>query len=1235
MSSSNPETGGPIKPYRRKPREEGILTIERPCLLTHYCFSMRLSVLLLILLNTGIKAQLDAWSPVSIPQEEGWKGGKGFGWYRACVTVPAEWKGSRLLLMVEAISDVDEAFFNGHKIGANGSMPPLYGNPSSSVRRPFVIEPDQIHFGESNLIAWRVFSKSDRGGILKGPVHLSRVDDAIDLSGTWLFRRGDVPGWARWGDDRESEIRTFNRRAGAQRAGHRGIIPADKPWRRRMLATVSKHFEGNKNPYARADDKGDPTPAAEAQARFQVGRDLLVETVLSEPLVRQPLYLDFDERGRLWVVQYIQYPNPAGLEVLTWDKHLRKVFDQVPPPPPFTSPEHERFRGQDKITIHEDTNGDGVFDTHKTFLDGLNMVTSLAHGEGGVWVLHPPYLLFFPDRNGDDIPDGNPVIHLSGFNLEDTHSISNSLKFGPDGWLYGCTGSTVTARVRVHLDPKAPRHAFLGQNIWRYHPGLARFELFAEGGWNNFGVDFDDQGRLYSGTNGTQQAVHFVQGGYYQKHFGKHGPHTNSYSFGHFFGMPIQGEKTRLVHQWLRYSSGALPGLQDRLVGPSSLGNKIHAIRMEKNGSTFKTVEEEKPLLTNDKWFRPVHCAVGPDGAIYVADFYDARITHVDPRDNWDRSNGRVHRIRSKGAHPGKPRDLTALSSKALVALLADPNQWTRRTARRLLSQQRDASATALLLQTLDNTSDPQLALEAFFALRAGGMLRPPMVARALRHPDPFVRSAAIRSAGDLENLARDEVLTLLRELCAHEQHPEVVSQLTSSAQLIAATQAKLMIVELAQRGEFENDPFIPQQLWWAMESLVTRAPKLAAELLDYSGFWEAPLFERALRERIGRRYMAERSPGSLLMCARLLGKAAGTRHLDSLIRGMEKALEGTSLDPVPGELDAALADIWENHRVTDDLIRFSLRLKSPQALAAARPLLRNAGTPTAQRLAFIKALGELADAPSEQVFLALFSSAQEDTKIRLAALSALRRYAGIEIPKVILAHYPKLEGALRQTAQSLLAARPGWALQLLEAVEQGTIDATSIGLDSVLLMGTYADERTQTLISRHWGTLRKPDKEKARRILEIKAVLSAATPAGNAGDGRRLFASKCAHCHKFGSQGRDIGPDLTGYEMKNLDYLIPAIVDPNLGIREGYELATLTLRPRDNAAAAILTGFLLDADERTVTIRDLAGNRTVVARTDLAGESRAAVSVMPEGLLDGMSKTDIRSLIAYLQAGD
>ena len=1195
------------------------------------------AVFLYLLAAGSALAQHDGWTTAPVPQESGWKGTSGFGWYRAYVKIPRAWQGSRLLLIADTISDVDEAFFNGAKVGANGSMPPLFGTPSSSIRRPFVIEPDQIRFGEPNLIAWRIFNKEGKGGILKGPLHLTRIDDAIDLTGRWLFRSGDVPSWAKWGKDPEAEAASYLRLAGSEHAGHRGVIPADKAWRRHLLSAVSQHFEGNQNPFARADDKGQPSPPGRALDLFQTSAGLTVETVLSEPRVRQPLFMDFDERGRLWVVQYIQYPNPAGLKVLTWDKHLRKVFDQVPPPPPFNSSTNRKFAGRDKITIHEDTNGDGNYDLHKTFLDGLNMVTSLAHGNKGVWVLHPPYLLFYPDRNEDDIPDSKPIVHLSGFNMEDTHSISNSLKLGPDGWLYGCTGSTVTARVRVHLDETAPRYPFLGQNIWRYHPTRHKFELFAEGGWNNFGVDFDASGRLYSGTNGTQQAVHFVQGAYYQKGFGKHGPHTNPYSFGHFFGMPIKGERIRLVHQWIRYSSGEIPQLEGRLVGPNSLGNKIHALRMEPRGSTFATTEEQNPLRTSDQWFRPVHCTVGPDGSIYVADFYDARITHVDPRDNWDRSNGRIHRIRTLASKTSRSPDLRELSSTQLIEKLLEKNQWVRRHARRLLwarSPEPFLHELASIVKDHDpeNKRSQQQALEALWVLQ-GTFLpeRNPskmkqILRAALESPSSNLQRWAIRIAADHKiNLG-----PALLEIASRTKHAEVISQLASAARILGD---RSLIEALARRGEFSTDSFIPLQIWWALESLIRHHPLQARELLSCSGFWDTPLFESVLSERVGRRYMAERSPESLEMCARLLTRARGSKHLETLIRGMLKALEGTSLDPVPAELDATLADLWKNGEVPKEVIQLSLRLKSPQALAAARPLLKAPSTPLSQRLDLVKALGELADAPSEDIFLELIRNETIEPALRLAALNALKRYAGEDIPSTLLTLYPRLQGDLRQVAQSILSSRPAWAHRLLLAIDSGIIDKASLSPANILLMKNYENSQIRSLLTQHLRSARRSNKHKADQIIEIKALLSTARPKGNPSGGYAVFAQQCASCHKFKDQGRDIGPDLTGYEMKNLDYLVPAIIDPNLGIREGFEFSTITLRPTGSETSAIITGFITDANDLTVTIKDLSGIRTVIARKDLSQLTRAPVSVMPDGLLDQLTDQQIRDLVAYLQS--
>src|SRR5947209_2961283 len=232
-----------------------------------------------------------------------------------------------------------------------------------------------------------------------------------------------------------------------------------------------------------------PKPPAEALKALKVADDLALDQVLTEPAVAQPVFMDFDERGRMWVVQYLQYPYPAGLKILSEDKFLRAVYDKVPPPPP------HHFPGRDKITIHESTHGDGTFDRQKTFVEGLNIATSCARGRGGVFVLNPPYLLFYPDRNNDDVPDGPPEVLLEGFGLEDTHSCANNLQWGPDGWLYACQGSTVTGAVKHYGVKEEPVHS-MGQLIWRYHPETRRYEIFAEGRGNAFRLAIDAQGRV-------------------------------------------------------------------------------------------------------------------------------------------------------------------------------------------------------------------------------------------------------------------------------------------------------------------------------------------------------------------------------------------------------------------------------------------------------------------------------------------------------------------------------------------------------------------------------------------------------------------------------------------------------------------------------------------------------------------------------------------------------------------
>ena len=299
-------------------------------------------------------------------------------------------------------------------------------------------------------------------------------------------------------------------------------------------------------------DEPKATPPRDALKTFKIADGLEMRLVASEPLIRQPLSISFDDRGRMWLLQYIQYPNPEGLKPVAVDEFLRTKYDRRPDPPP------KGPRGHYIIAILEDTNGDGVMDRTKPFLTGLNLASGMALGYGGVFVAQPPYLLFYRDANHDDIPDGDPEVLLTGFGMEDAHAFANSLTWGPDGWLYGAQGSTVSANIRgIEFQ----------QGIWRYHPRTKQFELFAEGGGNTWGIDFDRVGNLFAGGNTYEPLCHHVQGAYYVKGFGKHGPLHNPYSFGYFDPVkhigPFGGG---LTGGFSIYQGGAFPARFDNAV---------------------------------------------------------------------------------------------------------------------------------------------------------------------------------------------------------------------------------------------------------------------------------------------------------------------------------------------------------------------------------------------------------------------------------------------------------------------------------------------------------------------------------------------------------------------------------------------------------------------------------------------------------------------------------------------
>ena len=583
-------------------------------------------------------------------------------------------------------------------------------------------------------------------------------------------------------------------------------------------------------------------PDAALRAFKTIG-GLTMELVASEPVIRQPIDLHFDDRGRLWVVQYLQYPFPAGVAVTSYDQYLRARYTGVPPAPP------NHVRGADKITVLEDTDGDGVFDSHKDVITGLNITTSVLTGRGGVWVMNPPYLLFYRDRSGDGLPDGDPEVRLQGFGLEDTHSLANSLTWGPDGWLYGVHGSTSTANVRGIT--------FLGQAVWRYHPERDTFELFAEGGGNPWTLSFDSKGRAFSGDNGgNSRGFHWVPGGRYEKNWPKHGPFTRPHSYGHISNMDHEGYAARFAMTSVVYEDGKLPGYEGQLISGMALTSRMQATRFVADGSTFRTVDTDAIVTTADRSFRPVDTVVGPDGAIYIADWCDIRMDHTDPRDTWDKSCGRIWRLQASGSRPIAPFDLARRSSEELVELLGDKRKWYREQARRLLGERRDQSIVPRLRRLARDERGP-LALEALWTANLIAGMDGEWARDLLAHPDAPVRSWTVRllnPTGSNVRLLRDSLVVLARS----EPDAEVRSELAHATARLEPDAALAVLQELIRREDV-SDKHVPLRIWWALEDRITRDADGVLSWLEKAGLWQAPLFSEHLSARIARRLAADR----------------------------------------------------------------------------------------------------------------------------------------------------------------------------------------------------------------------------------------------------------------------------------------------------------------------------------------------------------------------------------------
>jgi len=973
-------------------------------------------------------------------------------------------------------------------------------------------------------------------------------------------------------------------------------------------------------------DDTPPTPAAEAVKKFKLRSDVSIDLMASEPVVEQPLYASWDSKGRMWVTMYRQYQFPAGLKIVSYDQHLRAKFDKVPLPPP------RGEKGADKITVFEDTDGDGFFDKHEDVITGLNIASAALHGMGRIWVLNPPYLLSYPDADFDAKPDGDPEVELSGFGLEDTHSVATSLQWGMDGWLYGANGSTTTGNVS---SANTKNVKWEGQCIWRYHPKKKTFEIYAEGGGNTFSLDFDSKGRLFSGTNGATRGMHYEQGSYGIKGWGKHGPLTNPYAFGWFEHMKHEGDNKRFPQAFTIYEGGLLgSAYEGKIIAPNALHNLVYVSERLPDGSTFRTKDEEQLITTPDRWFRPVWAGVGPDGGFYMADWYDTRLSHVSPVDDWHKTSGRIYRVRpSSGAPKLKPFDLSKASGEELLGYLNHANEWFRKQAVLEIGWRSMKELQKPLLEAFRKDGTPN-ALESLWALEAiandearkGGDndLMSELMVRGSVHPDIYVRRWIAKMIGESETPQGGKANYALTLLVQNSKEHEVRAQLLASAKRMSAK----LSLPLLKVGDVEDiSGHLPLLAWWALESKAEKEREAVFTFLKADpAFLQTKLFREHLAEKLAKRYALAGGEENLNSCADLLALTNDETLRSKFIAGIASAFEGAEMPKLPESLTKALNDYMAKQSGGD--LTLALRSGNADALKNALKLLADAKATNTARIAIAKTLAELGKQEAVMPMVAILKSSAAPS-LKRGMLQAAAKFDDKRLPEALLLGWEgQIAGdkALREDALRVMAGRKEWAQILISFVNEWKVPAKHFTIDIVRQLSLHKDAEIDAAIEKHWKGLLAtgPTPEKKKEAERIKAVLK--TGLGDADKGKLQFTARCAVCHSLFGEGGKIGPELTGYDRSNADFWLDNLFTPSLEIREGF--GTYIVKTK---GGQMLTGLMDAQDAKGIVIKDLAGNKTAIKQTDIEKLEASPISLMPEGMTAGMSDADLKDFFAYL----